>query len=86
MKILKSIKASKSTGHDRIPPKLIKDAAEEIVASLTQIFNKSISTGIFPDGFEKLIFQQLSAYLENNNILTKKQAGIRKKQSTQASY
>ena len=35
--------------------------------------------------FEKLIFQQLTAYLESNNILTKQQAGFRKKQSTQTS-
>ena len=48
MKILMTIKPSKSTGHDRIPPKLINDAANVIPNSLTNIFNKSISTGSFP--------------------------------------
>ena len=36
MKILMTIKPSKSTGHDRIPPKLIKDAADVIASSLTK--------------------------------------------------
>ena len=48
MKILMTVKPSKSTGHDRIPPKLINDAANVIPNSLTNIFNKSISTGSFP--------------------------------------
>ena len=29
--------------------------------------------------FEKMVFQQLSAYLEDNNILSKQQAGFRRK-------
>ena len=49
MKILMTIKPSKSTGHDRIPPKLINDAANVIAISLTKIFNKSIITGSFPE-------------------------------------
>jgi hypothetical protein len=36
------MKTSKSAGHDRIPPKLLKDAAEEIAPSLAAIFNASI--------------------------------------------
>ena len=36
--------------------------------------------------FEKMVFQQLSAYLEDNNILSKQQAGFRRKKlSTQTS-
>jgi hypothetical protein len=47
------MKTSKSAGHDRIPPKLLKDAyaAEEIAPSLAAIFNASINLGIFPGDF-----------------------------------
>jgi hypothetical protein len=48
-KLLSTIKASKSAGHDRIPGKLLRDAAEVIAPSLTAIFNASINTGIFPE-------------------------------------
>jgi hypothetical protein len=44
------MKTSKSAGHDRIPPKLLKDAAEEIAPSfIAAIFtcNASINLGIF---------------------------------------
>ncbi|CAB4022521.1 Hypothetical predicted protein [Paramuricea clavata] len=43
------IKTSKATGHDRISPKLLKDSVEIIAESLTNIFNKSIEKGVFPD-------------------------------------
>ena len=36
---LRNIKSSMSTGHDKIPPNLIRDAAEVISGSLTKIFN-----------------------------------------------
>ena len=41
--------------YDRIPPKLIKDAADVISSSLTKIFNKSISTGSFPEDLKTAI-------------------------------
>jgi ribonuclease HII len=43
------IKTSKATGHDRISPKLLKDSMEVVAESLTNIFNKSIEKGVFPD-------------------------------------
>ena len=46
------IKTSKATGHDRIPPKLLKDSVEVVAESLTNIFNKSIEKGVFPDGLK----------------------------------
>ncbi|CAB4014726.1 Hypothetical predicted protein [Paramuricea clavata] len=46
------IKTSKDTGHNRISPKLLKDSVEVIANSLTNIFNKSIEKGIFPDDFK----------------------------------
>lgn len=48
MILLKS-KTSKATGHDLIPPKLVKDSADIVAESLTNIFNRSCETGIFPD-------------------------------------
>ena len=50
--MLSTIKTSKSTGHDRISGKLLRDAAEAIAPTLTAIFNASINTGIFPDDFK----------------------------------
>ena len=42
-------KAGKSTGLDKISNKLLKAAGETIIGTLSQIFNLSIDTGIFPD-------------------------------------
>jgi hypothetical protein len=53
------MKTSKSAGHDRIPPKLLKDAAEEIAPSLAAIFNASINLGIFPDDFKIAIISPI---------------------------
>ena len=50
--LLSTIKTSKSAGHDGIPAKLLKDAAEEITPSLTAIFNASINSGFFPNDFK----------------------------------
>ena len=47
--VILKLNTSKSTGYDRISPKLLKDSAEIIAESLTVIFNKPIETGIFPD-------------------------------------
>ena len=44
---LKSLKASKATGLDKIPAKILKVAADSIAPSLTFIFNLSLSSGIF---------------------------------------
>ena len=41
-KILSSIDVAKSTGHDGISNKLLKDSADIIAYSLTLIFNTSI--------------------------------------------
>ena len=49
LKLLSTLKTSKATGHDKISPKLLKDSADKITKSLTQIFNKSILVGKFPD-------------------------------------
>ena len=45
---LKSIKHSKVTGLDDLPPGLLKDSAELIAAPLTHLINLSLTTNIFP--------------------------------------
>ena len=37
------------TGHDEIPPKLVKEISKHIVKSLTNIYNQSLLTGVIPD-------------------------------------
>ena len=45
---LKSLKTSKAAGIDNIPPRLVKEGAEEIVAPLTMLLNRSLCCGVFP--------------------------------------
>jgi hypothetical protein len=47
-KKLKAINERKATGLNKIPCKLLRIAAEILAPSLTQIFNKTTSTSIFP--------------------------------------
>ena len=47
-KKLKAINERKTAGLDKIPCKLLKIAAEIVAPSLTQIFDKIISSSIFP--------------------------------------
>ena len=117
-KYLSNVKPTKSTGYDKIPPKLIKDAAGVISRSLTIIFNKSIISGIFPEDLkiavlspifkkgdrsscgnyrpisvlsviakvlEKIAFDQLCKYFDDNNIISNEQSGFRKNYSTETS-
>ena len=46
--LLSSLSPNKASGLDGLPAKLIKLASPYITKSLTTIFNKSISTGMFP--------------------------------------
>ena len=47
-KIIKSIKRSKATGIDDLPPGLIKDAADVLSVPPSYIINLSLDTGQFP--------------------------------------
>ncbi len=58
-KILSSIDVSKSTGHDGISNKLLKDSADIISYSLSLIFNTSINTGVFPNDFKTAIISPI---------------------------
>ncbi|CAB4032180.1 Hypothetical predicted protein [Paramuricea clavata] len=46
--LLKTINANKATGPDKIPGRLLKIAADILSPSLTRIFNRSLSMGIYP--------------------------------------
>ena len=56
---LTTLKISKSCGHDKIPPKLLKDSAIVIAPFLTHIFNQSINTGIFPEDLKTAIISPI---------------------------
>ena len=45
---LKSLKANKATGLDKISARLLKDAADEITPSITLLLNRSTSSHTFP--------------------------------------
>ena len=118
LKLLCSLKESKSTGPDKINARLVKDSAEVICPTLTKIFNSSLQQGIFPEDLknatispiykngdksdcsnyrpisvlsnvakilEKIVYNQLISYINENNILTNSQFGFRKSHSTTTS-
>ena len=45
-------KLLRSTGLDNISPRLIRECADLISVSLSDLFNKSLTSGIFPDGWK----------------------------------
>jgi len=48
-KIINSLKNKTSHGYDEISDKILKASASFILSPLTHIFNKVLSSGIFPD-------------------------------------
>ena len=113
--LLSKLSETKATGLDNISSKLLKISASVISASITVIFNTSISTGIFPDEwklarvtpifksgktsdlnnyrpisiipviakvFEKVIYDQLYKFLNENKFLSNCQSGFRSLHST----
>jgi len=59
LSIIKSLNTKNSSSYDEISKKLLKISANYICSPLTYIFNKSISTGIFPDRLKYLIIKPL---------------------------
>ena len=51
--VLKSLNPSKAAGHDNIPPRMIKDGAEELAVPLCYLANLSLQSSLFPTS-EKL--------------------------------
>ena len=109
MKIIKNGTTSKAAGIDNLPPKILKDAAEELSAPLCSLINKRLQASLFPTSekcgkitpfksgnstylsnyrrvtvipalskvIEKIIYNQLSQYLEVNGLLCAHQFGFR---------
>ena len=50
--MFKTINANKATGPDNIPGRVLKIACDNLSQSLTEIFNKSLSTGSYPDDWK----------------------------------
>ena len=48
LKHLSTLKTTKGAGPDQIPPRIIKDCAEEIVLPLCDLINQSLRTHTFP--------------------------------------
>ena len=46
---INKLKCSKAAGHDKIPVKLVKDAADILSKPLAAIFNSSLESGVFPN-------------------------------------
>ena len=53
LKQLKSLNVSKYCGPDNCHPFFLKECAEEIYLPLTDIFHKSLSSGVIPDDWKK---------------------------------
>ena len=51
-KLHQELDTDKSTGIDKIPPKILKWGAKIFVPLLTKLFNKCISEGIYPDSLK----------------------------------
>ena len=113
--VLLSLDVNKSVGPDGISNRMLRDTAYSSSVSLTDIFNYSLKTGIFPSDwkkanvspifkkgnrsevknyrpisllsnvskvFERLVYNQLYTYLVEGNLLTSKNSGFKKKNST----
>ena len=52
-KALKNLKSHKSVGHDRIPVKILKEAAEQLTPELTNIYNECINQSYWPTDWKK---------------------------------
>ena len=104
-KILFKLCKTKATGLDKIPARFLKECLDLITASLCSNFNRSITSGIFPEEwkcakvtpnnyrpisvtpivakvFERIIYDQLYAYLNDNNLISCRQSGFRSLHST----
>ena len=64
---LRGLKDSKSPGPDRIPAKILTDAAELICGPLKTIFNESLEIGIFSDTVNPRISPHLRISLLPSN-------------------
>ena len=66
---LNGININKSTGHDMIPPKLIKLGAKELCVPITYLINKCIETSTFP---KYLKLGEITPVFKKENMLDKR--------------
>ena len=64
-KIIHSLKCKASYGYDEISSSILKISAPYVLSPLTYIFNKVLSTGIFP---ERLNFSEVRPLFKKGNI------------------
>ena len=114
--IINKIPCGKAPGWDGVSSIILNKTKYYFAKPLALIFNKSITSGIFPDGlkvgkvvtiyekgskneirnyrpitvlsvfskvFEKLIFNRLISFVDNNGVLSDSQFGFRKNRSTE---
>ncbi len=69
-KALSKVNANKATGYDTIPPKLVKMSPGENACMLTNVINKGLNMGIFPDDMKKAeispIFKKKDDMIKDN--------------------
>jgi len=62
--IIHSLKCKDSYGYDEVSTRILKMSARYILSPLTYIFNKALSTGIFPD---RLKFSEVKSLLKKGS-------------------
>ena len=115
LKLIQSLPLNKASGLDGISAKLLKEAGPIVSASLSNIINRSLTTGIFPNDWkvarvtpiykddiktnpnnyrpisvlpivskliERVVFNQLYAFLMKHDLLADAQSGFRLCHST----
>ena len=69
--MLKNLDASKATGPDEIPAKILKEFAYKFSPLLADIFNKSINCGEVPNDWKQAnvipVFKKGEKYLTSND-------------------
>ena len=63
-KIIHSLECKDSYGYDEVCTRILRNSAPYITSSLTHIFNKVLSTGIFPD---RLKFSDIRPLFKKGN-------------------
>ena len=51
--MLQALDVTKATETDKVPAKLLRETASVIVPSLCKLFNKSLTTGAFPQNWKE---------------------------------
>ena len=63
-----NLNCNKGAGPDEIPPYFFKNCADNLALPLSVIFNKSLSSGIFPDSWKKSFITPIFKSGEKSNV------------------